>query len=30
MAQVIRQALAHVAPSEEQTASTNQHDSWSA
>ncbi|MBL0408377.1 hypothetical protein JKG68_31390 [Microvirga aerilata] len=30
MAQVIRQALAHVAPSEEQTASTKQHESWSA
>ncbi len=30
MAQVIRQALAYVAPSKEQTASTKQHDSWSA
>ncbi len=30
MAQVIRQALAQVAPSEEQTESTKQHDSWGA
>ncbi len=30
MAQVIRQALAEVGPSEEQTASTKQHDSWGA
>ncbi len=30
MAQVIRQALTEVGPSEEQTASTKQHDSWGA
>jgi hypothetical protein len=30
MAQVIRQALADVKPSDDQTASTKQHDSWGA
>ncbi len=30
MAQVIRQALADITPSDDQTESTKQHDSWSA
>jgi hypothetical protein len=30
MAQVIRQALTEAGPSEEQTESTKQHDSWGA